>query len=466
MKSRSGALDTAWLSMETENTPMHLGMLAVFRKPRNAANDYLSDLVIAMRRSGEPAVPWNLRISPGFSLPGSISMVTDKEFDIDYHVRHSALPYPGGERDLGVLISRLQSSRLDPDRPLWECHLIEGLERNRFALYLKVHHALVRDTSAIPIFLSSLGRSASKKGVTPLWTSPPKPDAEESSTVDSGPGTSNDADAAGFGFGNIAVSMKSGIPKSLDRQSRALGVFFSKETPRSTLNRRINYQRRFATQSLKLDRLQRLATEADSTTNELLAYLCGSSLRRFFKEYNALPNRSLVGVMPASPRRNGQWLSGKIVSGLHVKLGTNEADPVARMGAIKKSMSEVRHARSELSEGAASVYAAARSGQVFASQLPVLGGLLPAFFNLAVSHALADSAPRFLAGSRLETIYPISQLIQRSALSIDCVSHGKNLNIGFTGARDTLPHLQRIATYFGQSLDEFEELLAQEGSAL
>ncbi len=157
--------------------------------------------------------------------------------------------------------------------------------------------------------------------------------------------------------------------------------------------------------------------------------------------------------------------SDYMITGLHIELGTNEADAKARLKAIKKSMSDVRLARNQLSSGAISIYSAVRSGQVFASQIPLVGRLVPSLFNLSVSHTAVDPSEKFLAGSRLETIYPISQLMQYSALSIDCVSFGENLNIGFIGARDTLPHLQRIAVYFGKSLDEFEELLIQTGDA-
>ena len=95
--------------------------------------------------------PWNSRLSGGLS-PG---MISDREFDIDYHFRRSALPQPGGERELGRMVSRLHSNPLDRSRPLWEFHLIEGLERDRFAFYVKIHHALVEAVNGVSALLSN-----------------------------------------------------------------------------------------------------------------------------------------------------------------------------------------------------------------------------------------------------------------------------------------------------------------------
>src|SRR5581483_248085 len=95
-----------------------------------------------------------------------------RDVDIDYHLRHSALPHPGGERELGVLISRLHSIPLDKTRPLWECHVIEGLENSRFALYIKAHHSLLDGMAAVRIIQSSLSEDPDFMEVPPPWARP------------------------------------------------------------------------------------------------------------------------------------------------------------------------------------------------------------------------------------------------------------------------------------------------------
>ncbi|MEH6637080.1 MAG: wax ester/triacylglycerol synthase domain-containing protein, partial [Halioglobus sp.] len=123
-ETRMKPLDAIWLMMESADTPMHVGALAIFQMPRNAPEDYLGQWAERMRGSGEVVAPWNYRLSSKDANSISPRLVKDQDFDLDYHFRHSALPLPGGERELGVMVSRLHSHALDKTRPLWEFHLI------------------------------------------------------------------------------------------------------------------------------------------------------------------------------------------------------------------------------------------------------------------------------------------------------------------------------------------------------
>ena len=143
-------IKAAWLAIESANTPMHLGALAIFQKPRKAGPHYLLEMASDFRSHTDLCEPWNQRLKNG-GQGGWPPRLVDDEIDLDYHFRHTALPAPGGERQLGVLISRLHSLPLDRKRPLWEFHIIEGLENNRFAFYLKLHHALTSDVNLVPL---------------------------------------------------------------------------------------------------------------------------------------------------------------------------------------------------------------------------------------------------------------------------------------------------------------------------
>ncbi len=448
-------LDAIWLMMESDDTPMHVGVLAIFQKPRKASGDYLSQWAENMRECRELATPWCYRLANlrGVSLgPG---LVEAKDIELDYHFRHSALPQPGGERELGLMVSRLHSHPLDRHRPLWEFHLIEGLERDRFAFYLKVHHALIDDVNGIPMLLSSLSSSVHSRNMPPLWAhalpTNEAGDVRDEYNRDNRP---NPAKAiASFGRAS------SGLLRRAFKRRADGRLPVSSVTPRSTLNHHINAQRRFATQQFKQQRIEQLAKQTDSTLNEILAYLCGSSLRRFFKEYNALPEEPLIGALPVSLHERNERLPGNAIAGIRVALGTHIGDPLARLEAIKASMQEVREDRSSLPEEAVTSYVMMRAAPIYASQMPGLGRFVPPLFNLSVSNTPGPNRPHYFNGARLEAIYPISQLMQFSALSIDCVSYAGTLNIGFTGARDTLPHLQRLAVYLGKAVDELEKLL-------
>jgi WS/DGAT/MGAT family acyltransferase len=450
-------LDSVWLMMETPDTPMHVGVLASFAKPGSASRSFYADMAEQMR-AAQVVSPWNSRLSRGLS-PG---MIPDREFDIDYHFRRSALPQPGGERELGRMVSRLHSNPLDRSRPLWEFHLIEGLERDRFAFYVKIHHALVEAVNGVSALLSNLSSRSRVRTANPLW-SQPLTDHD------------NDDLTAGLNSSDLAESLDSiaslgkaamGIVQGAVRPGERNSFLFPRGTPRSTLNRRINSQRRFATQQFEEQRIAALAKATDSTVNEILTYLCGSSLRRFFKEYNALPEESLIGVMPISLQEHGEHLAGNAIAGLRVPLGTHVGDSVARLDTVKEAMKRVRKDRAALPRETVTPYVLMRAAPMFASQLRGVGQFVPPLFNLAVSNTPGSEKPLYFNGARLEAIYPLSPLLQFNALSIDCVSYAGTFNIGFTGARDTLPRLQRMAVYFGKALEELEERVAlEEGAA-
>ncbi|MGE4362580.1 MAG: wax ester/triacylglycerol synthase domain-containing protein, partial [Mycolicibacterium sp.] len=142
---------------ETSSSKMHVAGLLPFTPPADAPRDYLRQMVDDARRQ-EVMPPWNRKLAyPRLQFSPLHTWVTDTEFDFDYHVRRSALASPGDERELGILVSRLHSNHLDLTRPPWELHVIEGLEGGRFALYMKIHHALVDGYTAMRM----LGRSLS-----------------------------------------------------------------------------------------------------------------------------------------------------------------------------------------------------------------------------------------------------------------------------------------------------------------
>jgi diacylglycerol O-acyltransferase len=454
-RTRMKPMDAIWLMMDSPDTPMHVGVLAIFQKPHNVPEDYLSDWAQQMRKATDFVAPWNYRLAEGI-VPSVIpSLVENADVDLDYHFRHSALPEPGGERELGIMISRLHSNALDHTRPLWEFHLIEGLERDRFACYVKVHHALIDNVNAIPMVLSALSASARTRHMKPLWTIPlysgEAGDATDSRYVPSGPLESM------VSMGKAAA----GFLRNTIKRKPEGGFLVLSDTPRSTLNRRINAERRFATQQFEQQRIEKLAEATDSHLNDILAYLCSSSLRRFFKEYNALPETSLIGAMPVSLQERSDRLPGNAIAGLRVPLATDIGDPLARLQAIKTAMKAVRDDRTSLPDEAVTPYVLMRAAPIYASQMPVIGSFVPPLFNLGVSNTPGPERPQYLNGARLESIYPLGQLMQFSALSIDCVSYAGTLNIGYIGARDTLPHLQRLAVYMGKAVSELEQLIAK-----
>ena len=142
-------LDLSFVLMETRQTPMHVAGLQTFMLPAGAPRDYPRKVYEYLRSFPVTAAPFNYRLRGVGSGRLRPTFEVAEKIDLDYHLRHSALPYPGGERELGILVSRLHSNPMDLDRPLWEIHLIEGLQGGRFALYCKLHHSLADGVSGV-----------------------------------------------------------------------------------------------------------------------------------------------------------------------------------------------------------------------------------------------------------------------------------------------------------------------------
>src|SRR3954452_17617736 len=189
---RLSPLDVLFLYGERPETMMHVASLMPFTPPADAPTSYLRDLIEEARRHPEVHSPWNrkLRYSRLVGSPLQ-SWVVDKDFDLDYHVRRSALASPGDERELGVLISRLHSNPLDLSRPPWEVHVIEGLEGGRFAIYTKMHHALVDGYSGVRLMARTLSKDPDDRELPLFFSVAPdaRPPREE---ADSGDGLISD----------------------------------------------------------------------------------------------------------------------------------------------------------------------------------------------------------------------------------------------------------------------------------
>lgn len=456
MSKRMSPLDARWLLMESPDTPMHVGALAIFSMPAKAGKEYLGEMVAEMRGFTELAPPWNYRLSNG-RRPGPLPrMVVDQEVELDYHFRHVALPSPGGERELGVMMSQLQSSPLDRSRPLWELYVIEGLEHGRFAMYAKLHHSLIESLHAVPVFSQMLSSSPRHQHMPPLWALPGTSDPVKAHSESDDPVA---ALAAKVGQSTLSMSKALGaIARRLAAPLAPGESLLPSRAPRSTLNRAISCQRRVATQQYDKVRIKRVAAATGSTVNEILAYLAGTSLRRFFKEYNALPKESLVGLVPVDIKDQGQRDGRAAIVGLRIGLATDIADPLERLDVIRQAVNEAEDQLGAMPVDAADAYALMSSMPIVASQMGVVGRLVPRLYNVGIASVVGPEQTQYFNGAKLEALYPTSLLMQYSALSIAFASYADTINVGLTGARETLPHLQRLAIYMGKALKDLEEV--------
>ncbi len=458
---RLNPMDASWLQVESHETPMHVAGLMIFELPAKAPPDFFQKMFAMFREHREFYPPWNRRLRSPRLKTLTPAWVEDNDLDIEYHLRLSALPWPGGEREFGQLIARLHSQPLDFTRPPWECNIIEGLEGNRFALYIKIHHSLIDGVSAMRMLARMLPKSADDLEAPPFWAVPPAPRSGKDPEAAA-------ARAAGGLFGAMRARF-SAVPDlaraaaELIRAARskndALGTPF--QAPKSILNGRIKGARRFATQIYSIERIKTLAKAADCTLNDIVLAICSGALRRFLKEANALPAKPLTVGCPVSVRPKDDQEQGNAISFIIANLATDVADPLKRLEAIKASTMRAKEHLQSLPKHAIESYTMMLMGPYIAQLVTGLGGRTRPVFNITISNVPGPQQTLYFRGAKMVANYPVSLVTHGQAINITCHGYADTLNFGFIACRDTLPHMQRIAVYTGEALEELEAAVLQ-----
>ncbi|GAB2465326.1 WS/DGAT/MGAT family O-acyltransferase [Jatrophihabitans fulvus] len=443
-----------FLLAETRNYPMHVGGLQLFRPPAGADVSDIRAMFDEAMAHDEVAPLFLKRPRRSLSSLGQWAWERDEEFDLEHHVRRSALPSPGRIRELLELVSRLHSTLLDRQRPLWETHLIEGLDDGRFAVYTKVHHALVDGVSALRMLSRMLSEDPDERSMPAPWA--PKPRSSR-------PRAGGRPSVAGL-LGE-AAGLGPSLLKTLDRARRDQAAPFSFSTPRSMFNVKITGARRFAAQSWPIDRIRAVGRATDTTVNDVVLAMCSGALRRYLISMDALPDSSLTAMVPIS-LHSGDGSNGGVDGGGNAvgmvicRLGTDLDDAGARLAAVHHSMEQGKETMGGLSH----LQVLAMSGLGIS---PL--GLWPALnlvdtvrppFNLVISNVPGPRVPLYWNGAQMDGLYPLSIPLDGQALNITCTSYSDRLAFGLTGCRRSVPHLQHLLTHLDEELAALEKVAA------
>ncbi len=439
--------DSVFLLAESREHPMHVGGLQLFEPPADAGPEFVQELHEALM-SNEDFQP-TFRKRPARMLGGiaNVGWSYDKDVDIDYHLRRSALAQPGRVRELLELTSRLHGSLLDRHRPLWETHFVEGLNDGRFALYTKFHHALVDGVSALKLMQRSLSTDPHDPEVQAIWNIPRR---RRSS------GGSSRLQALTQAAGSVATMGFSAV-------SLARAALFEQQltlpfvAPRSMFNVRIGGARRCAAQSYSLDRVKSIKQAAGVTVNDVVLGMCAGALRYYLIEQNALPDAPLVAMVPLSLRAKEESDSGgNMVGAILCNLATDTEDPAQRLQTISTSMRGNKKVFSELPRLQALALSAFNVAPLAFMPVPGFVSTAPPPFNIVISNVPGPSEPMYWHGARLDGNYPMSIVTDGLALNITLVNNGDNLDFGLVGCRRSVPHLQRLLVHLEISLKELE----------
>ncbi len=454
----------AFLLAENRSMPMHVGGLQLFKKPEGAGRNYVREMYEEMRDVEEIAPLFLKHPHRSARTAGQLVWRVDEQFDIEHHVRHSALPKPGRVRELLELCSRLHSTRLAWERPLWEAHVIEGMRDGRVAMYTKTHHALVDGVSAMRLLASVLTTDPERRGMPAPWGA--TPDRSQSSTDRAKAETAlaevpAQAMRTAMGVTAEAAGMPGALIKTLNKSIRNETSALSLHAPRTMFNQSITGSRRFAAQDWPIERLRAIGKATGTTINDVVIAMCAGALRTYLLEVDELPEQGLVAMVPVGLNAKQSQIAsadgGNAVGSIMVKMGTELADPADRLAAIHQSMQDGKEGLSSMTP--VQILAMSAIGQAPAILGPLLRmqGIVRPPYNVIISNVPGPRTTHYWNGAQLLGTYPLSIPINGMALNITCTSYDGLMCFGLTGCRRTVPHLQRLLTFLDNEVKALEK---------
>jgi WS/DGAT/MGAT family acyltransferase len=231
------------------------------------------------------------------------------------------------------------------------------------------------------------------------------------------------------------------------------------DAPMSVLNGRVREKRRFATQRFSMDRMRAVAHATDATLNDVVLAICGGALRRFLQERNALPKKPLTAGIPVSVRPKDDNGAGNAISFIISTLGTDIADPMKRLAAIRASVKQAKEHVQSLPRQAMMQYTVLLMAPTILTLLTGVGGRTRPMFNITISNVPGPETPLYFRGAELLATYPASIVTHGQAVNITCQSYAGYMNFGYTGCHSSVPGIQRLAVYTGEALQELEDAL-------
>ena len=457
-------IDKGFLQQESREMPMHVGGVNLYTLPDGVdEQEFLHSLARNIRDADVLLPPFGERLKLGpMGLVGNAYWEPDPAMDMDYHVRHSALPQPGRYRELFNLASRLHSTLLERSRPLWEMHLIEGLQNRQFAVYTKTHHAAVDGARAVHISRSMLsGDPEHVLDESPLslqsWERYKEALRAGKETAHSDEELRNVADMLKSTFDSSANFYR--VLKGFSRAWRGLGGDLALphlQVPTSSLNSSIDGARRFVAQSWPFARIRAVGKAFGGTFNDAVLAMCAGALRQYLQNHAELPEQSLKSMVPVSLRQPGDVDSSNAIAMISADLATNLADPAERIQAIMASVQAGKAFFDGMSPKEIELVSMVmQAPTALLMPLGLISRLPP--YNVAISNVPGIGETMYWNGARMNGSYPMSIVMEGMAVNITLVTYDQNVDFGIIACRRSVPQVQRLIDYMEEALAELEE---------
>jgi diacylglycerol O-acyltransferase len=466
---RLSGLDAGFLYMETPTLHMHTLKIAFLDRPPGDALP-LAELREAIRQRLPLLPPFRRRIVDvpfGFHHP---VWIEDPDFDLDYHVRRVMLPAPGTRRQLEEAIADIASVPLDRRRPLWRMDVFDGLEDDRIAVLVKIHHA-VADGLASAALLANVMSSSAVDDDLPV-------DRWRPESVPTAGRLLRDALRDHFAqLRNLPRLLRRTLAnlRALVRHRRQSSVSTPMpmlHTPRTSFNGALTPRRSFVTASVAVVDIDTVREAFGVTVNDVVLGVVSGGLRAYLLERGELPGLSLVaGVpvaadVPAADEDVAVRLEGNRVSNLFTSLATDEADPVRRLHRIRDVTNEAKYLQKLMGRETLAdwvQYTPPRPWAWFMRQYSGhrIADRHPPAINLVVSNVPGPPTPLYAAGAELRELYSVGPVLEGIGLNITVWSYLDRYYIGLLGCRDEVPEPWRITDAMQRALAELATAAAQ-----
>ena len=446
---RLTAADAVFLRIETLHEPQHVGSLSVIEGTQLRDIDgrvRFDELKAHVERRLHRVPRMRQRVMEVPYNQARPVWVDDGHFDIDHHVRLTALPRPGDDDQLATLMGRLQALPLDRSRPLWELWFVDGLADDHVGLIIKVHHALGDGMANVDLAMALVDLEADPPPdkAPPVWRPRPAPSPNElllASLQEQAVRPTHLAQAAYDTLRNPQPMIDAAT-----NVGRTVANFLTKPPP-APWNVPVGQHRRWVNASVPMKGVRTVRKRHGVTINDVVLAACSGALRTFLLDHGDgdIEHRTIKAMVPVSLRgkeEHGETL-GNLVSLIIVDLPVDEPDPIERLNRIHAVTSELKG--SGLVDGAHRILDIADAITPLAGPLTrYVSRTIP--MNLVITNIPGPPIPLYLRGAKFLRVFPYVEVIDNEGLTIAVVSYEDELHFGITADRDVMPDLGDVAT--------------------
>ena len=463
-----GGLDAAFLNLETRKAPLHISGLAVYDQSTAPGElvrfkDILSHIEsrLHLARCFRQKL---VQVPLGIDHP---YWVEDADFDLEFHVRHIALPKPGDWRQLCIQAARIHARPLDLGKPLWEMYVIEGLDgveglpEGSFATLSKIHHAAIDGVSGAEITaaIHDLTPDATPPLATTGWNPGANPSNAELMVRTA---VNNIRQPFRFArvLGELAPpAIRAALERTGDKPEDSSGP-----VPRTRFNRSVSAHRVFEARTFALAQIKEIRKHVDgATVNDVVLAVCSGALRHYLESHSELPRESLTAFAPISVRTSDeQGTAGNQVSGMFVSLHTQEADPIERLRKVQATTIDSKELTSAVGARNLTDLTQFMPGALagISGRLVARTGLMTRIgpvANTVVTNVPGPQVPLYFTQARMVAHFGLGLPLDGLGLFHAIFSYNGTLTISITACREQLPDPSFYADCLQRAFDELLE---------